>query len=88
MTGCSESGGWNRHERPRRASATTPLRVNAHGKEFRQARQRTLTLIAPTGGVTTGVGVLIGTIFVVALGHGDGRRAFEGAITGCGTSRS
>jgi predicted RecA/RadA family phage recombinase len=41
-----------------------------------------LTLVAPTGGVTTGVGVLIGTTFVVALNTAAVGANFDGAPTG------
>jgi predicted RecA/RadA family phage recombinase len=43
---------------------------------------QTFTLTAPTGGVTTGVGVLIGTAFAVALQTAAVGVAFEGAVTG------
>src|SRR4051794_13980504 len=43
---------------------------------------RVLSLIAPTGGVTTGVGVLLETVFAVALVTASAGVAFEGAVTG------
>lgn len=50
-------------------------------KNFIQPGSR-LTLTAPTGGVTTGVGVLIGTAFVVALGTAIAGAKFDGATEG------
>lgn len=41
-----------------------------------------LTLIAPTGGVVSGVGVVIGEIFAVATANADATKEFEGQITG------
>ncbi len=43
---------------------------------------KNITLIAPTGGVTTGVGVLIGAIFAIALQTTTVGLAFEGATEG------
>jgi predicted RecA/RadA family phage recombinase len=43
---------------------------------------RQLTLVAPTGGVTTGVGVLIGTTFVIALQTVLAGASFDGATSG------
>jgi predicted RecA/RadA family phage recombinase len=48
-------------------------------KNFVQPGQ-TVTLTAPTGGVTTGVGVLIGAVFAVALQTAAAAVTFEGAI--------
>jgi predicted RecA/RadA family phage recombinase len=48
-----------------------------------------LTLVAPTGGVTTGVGVLIGTIFAIALRRcWPSRRVRRRGRPARGTSRS
>ena len=41
-----------------------------------------LTLTAPAGGVTSGTGYLIGSIFVVALHDAAVGEAFEGQLTG------
>jgi predicted RecA/RadA family phage recombinase len=41
-----------------------------------------LTLTAPAGGVTSGVGYLIGALFVVALQDAAEGAAFEGQCTG------
>lgn len=41
-----------------------------------------LTLTAPAGGVTSGVGYLIGALFVVALHDAAEGAAFEGQCTG------
>lgn len=43
---------------------------------------KTVTLTAPTGGVTTGIGVLIGTTFAVALITKTVGLAFEGSVSG------
>lgn len=43
---------------------------------------KTLTLTAPTGGVTTGVGVLIGTTFGIALQTAAAAASFDAAIEG------
>lgn len=44
-----------------------------------------LTLTAPTGGVTSGVGYLIGALFVVALHYAVEGASFEGQCTGVWT---
>lgn len=41
-----------------------------------------ITFVAPTGGVTTGVGVLLGTAFVVALETAIAGASFDGATNG------
>jgi len=41
-----------------------------------------LTLTAPAGGVTSGTGYLIGSMFVVALHDAAVGEAFEGQLTG------
>jgi len=41
-----------------------------------------VTLIAPTGGVTSGVGVLIGQLFSIATATVAQTLEFEGAVTG------
>ncbi len=41
-----------------------------------------LTLTAPTGGVTSGVGCVIGALFVVALHGAEEGQAFEGQCSG------
>lgn len=43
---------------------------------------RTITLIAPTGGVTTGIGVLIGAIFAIALNTVTVGNSFEATAEG------
>ncbi|GGE75899.1 hypothetical protein GCM10011533_30340 [Streptosporangium jomthongense] len=41
-----------------------------------------LTLTAPSGGVTSGTGKLIGSLFVVALHDAAAGESFEGQLTG------
>src|SRR4051812_3509173 len=43
---------------------------------------KNLTLVAPAAGVTTGLGVLIGLLFVVALTTATSGNSFVGAATG------
>lgn len=46
---------------------------------------KTITLTAPAGGVTTGVGVLIGALFVVPLFSAAVSEPFEARVSGVAT---